>query len=243
MKKIFTSILSALVLGMMFSSLAFAQGSFSLTSDCTTCTGDASSDMDVHIDITNNSSTTKNVKVFKIDNLASGHTSLFCYAQNCYAPSTDTTPVAVGISGSSTLLSSHTDGFKGTLSPNGNAATSTVTYVAFDVDNPTDTASITITFKPTIGKDDYLSSNNTLSAAYPNPVVSGITKVKFSLDVAPQRAKLKVYDLLGKTVKSYKFNVQEGTAKINTDEMKAGIYFYSLEIDGKGVATKKLIVK
>jgi hypothetical protein len=57
------------------------------------------------------------------------------------------------------------------------------------------------------------------------------------------KAKIVVHSVLGNSMGEYELSIFEKQAKILTGDLNAGIYFYTLYIDGEAVMTRKLIVK
>jgi myo-inositol-hexaphosphate 3-phosphohydrolase len=58
-----------------------------------------------------------------------------------------------------------------------------------------------------------------------------------------QNAGLRIYDLQGTEIKSYTITgTGEKTIKLNGNELKAGMYLYSLIIDGVEIDTKRMIL-
>jgi hypothetical protein len=58
-----------------------------------------------------------------------------------------------------------------------------------------------------------------------------------------QNASLRIYDLQGIEIKSFTINgTGEKTIKLNANELKAGMYLYSLIIDGNEIDTKRMIL-
>jgi len=88
-----------------------------------------------------------------------------------------------------------------------------------------------------------------LSQNYPNPF-NPSTIVKFSIPLchscgSRNPVRLIVYDILGKEVATLvNEKLQAGTYEVNFDgnNLSTGIYFYSLEVDGKRIDTKKLML-
>jgi hypothetical protein len=77
---------------------------------------------------------------------------------------------------------------------------------------------------------------------YPNPF-SGSAFVDYSLPSDSKGATLLVYDLLGRERDSYKLPGNEGHASIDAANLGAGIYFYSMIVDGTSVATRKMVIE
>jgi hypothetical protein len=57
------------------------------------------------------------------------------------------------------------------------------------------------------------------------------------------KAKIVLHNLLGSSVEEHSLPPLETRLKIRTDNLDAGIYFYTLYVDNEGVITRKLIVK
>jgi hypothetical protein len=77
--------------------------------------------------------------------------------------------------------------------------------------------------------------------AYPNPATSKVF-IQHDLKEA-STARLHVTNLLGVRVKSIPISPTSNKTQLDISDFASGIYFYSLEIDGKISMTKKLIVK
>lgn len=74
-------------------------------------------------------------------------------------------------------------------------------------------------------------------AAYPNPASE---EVVFNLGNVNAGAKLVLRDMSGRTVKMVEAQAE---VRMDVDGLNAGVYFYSLEENGKAVATRKLVVR
>lgn len=88
----------------------------------------------------------------------------------------------------------------------------------------------------------YTSRFVTLHDVYPNPVVDQAV-VDYKILNDRIKAKLVVHNLLGNVVGEYSLPSFENFVRVKTDELTAGIYFYTLYIDDESVMTRKLIVR
>ena len=81
-------------------------------------------------------------------------------------------------------------------------------------------------------------------SAYPNPATSSVT-IQYALAnrSASDAANIVITNLVGNKVRVIPVSGNSGKKTIDLSNMVAGIYFYSMEINGKPVSTKKLIVK
>lgn len=86
-------------------------------------------------------------------------------------------------------------------------------------------------------------SNIRLNQNIPNPF-NGETSIGYYIPFKHNQANLTVVSSLGQVI----FNIPittfgEGTINIRKDNLQAAIYYYSLYVDGKKIATKRLVVK
>ncbi|HPI53106.1 MAG TPA: tail fiber domain-containing protein [Chitinophagaceae bacterium] len=86
---------------------------------------------------------------------------------------------------------------------------------------------------------DRVNPGVTLSQNVPNPF-SVNTKISYSIPSSFQSAKLGVYDLNGHELKLIDLKTASGEVIIEGGHLQAGMYLYSLIVDGKTLATKKM---
>ncbi len=85
--------------------------------------------------------------------------------------------------------------------------------------------------------------NGIILKAYPNPTVSGaIVEYDFSTVKNFTLASIVFYDMLGKVVQSIPLKYNQGSVSIEKNMLPAGMYFYSLLVDGSRLKTEKLDV-
>jgi hypothetical protein len=84
----------------------------------------------------------------------------------------------------------------------------------------------------------------TLNQNYPNPF-NPVTTIEFNLPKAGN-VSIKIFDIAGREYASdiSNMNLNPGNYKMNFNgsEFSSGVYFYSLNVDGANVATKKMIL-
>jgi hypothetical protein len=78
--------------------------------------------------------------------------------------------------------------------------------------------------------------------AYPNPASDNVT-IEYAVSGNANKVQLVVKNLLGSTLYTRNLDVNSNRVKLNVSEYPAGIYFYSIEADGRPMVTKKLLVK
>jgi hypothetical protein len=132
-------------------------------------------------------------------------------------------------------------GLEGGLVPGG----SFVRYIAFNKALPSHFVEFDLNFsieeKPQ-KENIYQSSLITIREVYPNPTIDNAF-VNYNLLSDRAKAKIRVHNILGNIVREYDLLPSETLLKIGTEDLNAGIYFYTLYLDNESVMTRKLIVK
>ncbi len=88
----------------------------------------------------------------------------------------------------------------------------------------------------------YADDRIVVSNIYPNPA-SEAAEVDYQLLANVGEAKLILLNVLGSPVAEYELERGSNKIRINTRDFSTGWYFYQLSLDGKKVATKKLLVR
>ncbi|QJW90069.1 T9SS type A sorting domain-containing protein [Spirosoma taeanense] len=88
----------------------------------------------------------------------------------------------------------------------------------------------------------YTSERITVSNIYPNPA-SEAAEIDYQISGPIGEAKLILLNVLGSPVAEYELERNERKVRIVTRDLATGYYFYQLSLDGKKVATKKLLVR
>ena len=83
---------------------------------------------------------------------------------------------------------------------------------------------------------------NVFLQLHPTPLTTQAT-VQYILPEGSKNATLTIYDILGRQRNSYPLNNIESEITINANNLSSGIYLYSLVVDGKTLATKKMVVQ
>jgi hypothetical protein len=81
-----------------------------------------------------------------------------------------------------------------------------------------------------------------VSNIYPNPAHDQ-AEVDYQFLTPGGEAKLVLLSVLGSPVAEYALDRNDRSVRINTRDMPTGYYFYQLALDGRKVATKKLLVR
>lgn len=88
----------------------------------------------------------------------------------------------------------------------------------------------------------YSSDRITVSNVYPNPA-SDFAEFDYTIHSSIQDARVIFYNVLGSPVAEYALDKSDRKLHINTRELPTGMYFYQLAVEGKKVATKKMLIR
>lgn len=196
-----------------------------------------------YLKVRNTSASERSVKIkFVPNSLLSGASYNYCIPSGtCYTytgPGPETSHASIAISSNDTTQNFVLDSYQKQV------GASSVTYVFFDTSNPADSVYTTIVFNSTpTGIHDIELSANAIGNVFPNPSNLFAT-INYNLDGYHRNAKITLFDMLGNNLKNYELNGNsQGKVTINTSEMPAGMYFYSLRsLDGKTLTTKRLVI-
>ena len=190
----------------------------------------------IDIDILNTSADTIKLKIIReIITLVPGAENYFC-SNKCYEPEINDMEEYSNLIPNDTLSRY----FYTVYSTNGQKGVSLIKYTFYDMGNMTDRTSVYLLFdSETVGIKENVSDNFYLEA-YPNPATG---KVVIKHRLQKQDARLLITNVMGMTLKSIPVNPAEDKTLIDVSDLASGIYFYSLEINGKISVTKKLIIK
>lgn len=122
---------------------------------------------------------------------------------------------------------------------------SSVRYLAFSRSNTAHSVEFEINFTIEERPDKnniYQSRAITVKDVYPNPSIDH-AYIDYQVTSDRIKARLRIHNILGNVVGEYDLSPYETLVRIKTEELNAGIYFYTLYVDNESVMTRKLIVK
>ena len=188
---------------------------------------------------------TYSAKVYEMVNPKSSDLQI-CYGTNCFTAD-DNTPGAqtnigtVSLAGGATDTTFKAAPFTFTWGGSDSARWRVTIYNVGDVN---DSSSVIITWKegfPVSIKQE-VSQDDVALSAYPNPV-SNILTVNYNVDAdIVANVSIDVYDVVGKKVTSHKVVNNKGQAKLDVSAFNAGVYFYSLNVNGQAIKTERIII-
>lgn len=196
-----------------------------------------------HVKNLSGSTASYTCKVYEISNQPNTDLQV-CYGSNCYTGAASTSG-AQAVGGSASVASGATDlTFKVAPFTFSWAAGDSATWrvVIYNVSDVNDSAAAVITWKVNPTSIDELSANSVKFSAYPNPT-SGDLTVNYNIDVEDANNTLAVYDVVGKKVKSYTLLKNKGQLKLNVSDLNPGVYFYTVNVNGKALKTERVIVR
>ena len=203
--------------------------------------GNIGSKIEAPVTIKNNSNRILNLMVQRVSSqIGSTQSTFFCWDNECFGKDTYTLPTSRKLA-----PGEESSAFLSVLEAGLTEQFSTVTYIFYDRDNPSDAVSYDLNYnveEKEIKGLLYESQDITLSDAYPNPV-SEKAIIQYRFFDETKEAKILIHNVLGSIVGEYKLLPVENQLKISTQELNPGVYFYTLYLDNKGLVTKKLIVK
>ncbi len=92
--------------------------------------------------------------------------------------------------------------------------------------------------------EDRLFANDQIQVSniYPNPA-NDIAELDYQLVSSSSEARVMLLDILGSPVADFVLDRNDRKLRLNTRDLPTGYYFYQLSLDGRKVATKKLLVR
>lgn len=131
--------------------------------------------------------------------------------------------------------------FAGNLYTNETSGISTISYKFYDENDPDDNVMLTVEFN---AKTSDIIENRLveISNAYPNPADK---TVYFNIKsiIPGTEARIIIRNLLGEVVKEQNIFNSSKTVNFNVSDLNEGLYVYSLIINDKVTATRKLVVR
>lgn len=181
-------------------------------------------------------SNTVEVKVSKeILNAPTGSTNYFCWV-NCFLAQTMVSPTQI------TFAPGDEDdiNFSVHYNPQGVFGVASIRYCAFDADNVADSA-CTIVHYNTVSTDIIQEDKIlTFSDFHPNPS-SLISEMNYNL-LPGQQAEVLILDMLGNIVKKHQLSAENGRLSFKLTDLKVGLYFANIIVDGQLHEVKRLII-
>lgn len=88
----------------------------------------------------------------------------------------------------------------------------------------------------------FISDKISVNNVYPNPA-NDMAEIDYTITGTINEAKITLHNVLGTAIGDFTLDKSNRSIRIPTHEIPTGIYYYRLAVDGKIVATKKLLVR
>ncbi len=237
MKKVYIRFLTA-GLVLLSLNLIHAQSIVVNSPNPTIVVGSAdATELETGIEIMNISLEQKNIKVRRtILTSIENTTNFFCWTA-CYTPVVSLSPNGLTVNGDSSTNNSFTSHFR----PNLQVGVSEIQYTFFDANNPQDSANVVVRYEiAPVG----ISKISTIASmkAFPNPADDKVT-LSYTRSSLNGKGNIELYNMLGAKVYSQQIEDMDGTITISTENLNAGLYFYSLNDGGQSTRPGRLTIK
>lgn len=157
----------------------------------------------------------------------------FCYGQ-CYSPGLMLLPLENALP----IPANGSHEFSAHYMSLGNIGTCETQFVFFN--RAGDSTWVTIKFSVGLtGIEDYQKVETSI---FPNPVSSTATISYAGISNSFRKGSLVVYSYTGAKVKEYVIAASENSISVNAADFRSGMYLYSVVLDGKIVATNKMVI-
>jgi hypothetical protein len=237
-----------IILSLAFSgiaAMACAQSFTIMDANSTNVTGTTQNywiDQDVqdahHYEVTNTSANTINVRVRRtiIQLNTPTAVTLFCTDINCYSSTQNMSIIfSVAPGGHFDLTADYF--------PDSTGGMGHVRYSVMNQSVASDSSTLDIIYNsaPASVRTNTLVKPS-ISNPAPNPA-SSMFAVSYKMgSTNPQAAKMVIYNMLGERVMETNVEEMEGIVKMDVSTLGQGVYFCSLESDGKTLTTRRLVV-
>lgn len=197
----------------------------------------------VHLTATLNGSVNRQVNVKRYElSYQEGSMNYFCWHE-CYGPQDGgslplwVAPDAQGLTAGEPFV-----GFGAYYQPYGAAGSATYRYVWYAVSDPDDSVHVDITFDAApVGIRENTALVRSFDA-FPNPSSNGTVTLSYDLQQAPAGTRLVVYNMLGERALVRTIGAAQGRITLGTGELSAGVWFATLESNGRAVATRRVVI-
>lgn len=166
--------------------------------------------------------------------------SAFCWGGACWPPDTEESPQAQLLTAGT---QSGDEDFSGHYNPKNQNGTSIVEYTFYNEANEDQNVKIVVKYwaSPMDVAEDVMKGGS-ISDIYPNPATTAVN-INFDMPSTVEVAKVQIVNLLGSVVKEATIEPNSSSLSLNISELKGGVYFYAVVINGDVYRTRKLLIK
>lgn len=190
--------------------------------------------------LTGETERTINLRRYEVDVLSSTR-NFYCWGVCYTSQAAGNLPVWESAHPVSMSPGVEVNNFHGYYKPMGQAGSSLFRFVWFDTENTNDSTWVDILFDAQVGISE--RSNGLVSLdAFPNPATEGPLNVRYALEPGVVGAQLILYNTLGSKIQNRSLRGTSGTVVVQRAELEPGVYFINLEVGGRALATRRLVV-
>lgn len=173
-----------------------------------------------------------------LNDMTTGHGSFFCW-DLCYDSTGTSSVTPIEIKPNDTTNFGQYIIFR----PNNKPGYSEVTMRFTNIANGEDFAEVTYRFSVggVMDIEDLIDPKKALGSPYPNPA-SGSVSVNYELPPSARDMEISLFNLIGQKVKQTRLTSTFGTAKMDVQSLKSGIYFMYLKVDGRDITSRKVVI-
>jgi hypothetical protein len=202
-------------------------------------------ELTAHAIVHNNTENGMNIVAARTNiDIVEGTSNSFCWV-TCWASSVDTSDGYVFIPAGGQSSETEFSGHYNYSDQNGNIhyGTSIVKYSFFNKDDYNTICTLVVKYMLGYeGVDENGYRGAKFTDIYPNPA-SSKASLSYQLPGNVKSGEIKIINLVGKTLKTIPVTQREGKVSIDVSDLSEGIYFYTINLDGVTVKTKKLVIK
>lgn len=198
----------------------------------------------VHLSTTLNGSESKVVNMRRIElDVQSGTQNYYCWGV-CYdAIDAGALPVwnCLAIHSLSMNGGEEVNNFSGYHKPQGLTGTSSYRYIWFDVDNRDDSVWVDLEFRVTavgIGDNVALARLN----VFPNPSKGADVQFDVEMPSLSGATALVIHNAVGQRIRTIPVRSGQPIARLSTEGLAPGLYFATLDHQGRGLVTQRFVV-
>lgn len=171
-----------------------------------------------------------------------GTKNYFCWGECWLEQNAGTHPVWYAITPVELAPGVDYNGFHAYYKPQGMDTTACFRFVWFDENNTSDTVWVDVCFSTTgAGVEDLTLSPADMNVV-PNPTNGAVPTVQFAGNGANAEGFVVVRSATGATVMTQRKTAGQQSVALDGAELPEGVYFASLEQDGRNLATRRVVV-
>lgn len=199
-------------------------------------------ELDVNCTLNTSSPKVVNMRRYELVIPEDSTVNYYCWGE-CYAPvASGTHPVWLAPDVNTLYPDEEFIGFHAYYMPLGVVGPACFRYVWFDDGNTNDSVWVDICFNASPVSVEELIASNVKFSAYPVPSVGGNVELNFTAPRAGQQMFVELHDALGQLLATERIRTGQQRLVLGEGDLAAGLVFATLRLDGRAMATKRLVI-